>query len=179
MKRFTRLMKVFVVCGVILAPVVVMAQTPDVAEQLARENSMPGFTKLAYGINDVIVHFCQLLAMFVISIGVVKALIVFVKDALFGGKAGEAIQESRLELGHSFSLGLGFLIGASILKTTVAPTWNDIGQLASIILIRTVLNFFLLRDIRGSTPNCRYPGDRQCDNEACAEKDNDKTEADD
>ena len=52
-----------------------------------------------------------------------------------------------MEIGHAFSLALSFLIGASILKTTIAPTWNDIGQLASIIAIRTILNYFLIRDI--------------------------------
>jgi uncharacterized membrane protein len=44
-------------------------------------------------------------------------------------------------------LGLAFLIGASILKTIIAPTWNDIGQLAAIIGIRTALNYFLLKDV--------------------------------
>ena len=42
---------------------------------------------------------------------------------------------------------LAFLIGTSILKTAFAPTWNDIGQLAAIIAIRTTLNYFLLRSI--------------------------------
>jgi len=102
---------------------------------------------LVSALSTSITGVCQLLAMFVIAIGIIKALIVFTKDALFGGKAGEAIKESRMELGHSFSLGLGFLIGASILKTTIAPSWTDIGQLASIIAIRTVLNYFLLLDI--------------------------------
>ncbi len=85
--------------------------------------------------------------MVVILIGILKALIIYIKDALLGKKAFDALQESRLEIGHSFSLGLAFLIGASILKTILAPTWNDIGQLAAIIGIRTALNFFLLRDI--------------------------------
>lgn len=99
-------------------------------------------------LNDGVVNLCQILAMFVIVIGVVKAMIIFIKDALFGLKASIAINESRLELGHTFSLGLGFLIGASILKTTLAPTWNDIGQLASIIAIRTILNYFLLKEVK-------------------------------
>ena len=42
------------------------------------------------------------------------------------------------------SLGLEFLVGADILKTAVAPTWQDIGQLAAIIAIRTVVNFLLI-----------------------------------
>ena len=98
-------------------------------------------------LNTVIVLICQILAIFVISVGIVKALFIFTRDAFFGSRSSEAIQESRMEMGHSFSLGLGFLIGASILKTTLAPSWNDIGQLAAIIAIRTVLNHFLLRDI--------------------------------
>ncbi len=93
------------------------------------------------------VHVFHLLAILVLSIGIVKAMITYTKDAVFGARAADAVKESRLELGHSFSLGLGFLIGGSILNTTIAPEWNDIGKLAAIIAIRTVLNYFLLREI--------------------------------
>lgn len=103
--------------------------------------------EVAVALNGVVVFVCQVLAIFVISIGIIKALVIYVKDALFGQEAMLAINESRLELGHAFSLGLGFLIGSSILKTTIAPTWDDIGQLAAIITIRTALNYFLLKDI--------------------------------
>jgi uncharacterized membrane protein len=102
---------------------------------------------VALYINVIAINICQTLGMLVILIGVVKALIIYVKDVLFNKKAAEAITESRLEIGHSFSLGLSFLIGASIVKTIIAPSWNDIGQLASIIGIRTALNYFLLRDL--------------------------------
>ena len=98
-------------------------------------------------INSIVVNLCQVLAMIVIVIGIFKSLIIYIKDALFDKKAFDALKESRLEIGHAFSLGLAFLIGASILKTIIAPTWNDIGQLGAIIAIRTALNFFLLRDI--------------------------------
>ncbi|HOI54831.1 MAG TPA: DUF1622 domain-containing protein [Phycisphaerae bacterium] len=97
--------------------------------------------------NTIVVAVCQFLAMVVITIGIAKALRIFLRDALTPGRSAAAIRESRLELGHSFSLALGFLIGASILKTTLAPTWTDIGQLAAIIAIRTILNYFLLHDI--------------------------------
>ncbi|MDJ0532872.1 MAG: DUF1622 domain-containing protein [Xenococcaceae cyanobacterium MO_207.B15] len=33
----------------------------------------------------------------------------------------------------------------------IAPTWNDIGQLAAIIAIRTVLNYLLLQAINKSS----------------------------
>lgn len=101
--------------------------------------------------NAVVVAVCQLLAMVVLSIGIIRALRIYLADVLTPGRSAAAVQASRMELGHSFSLALGFLIGASILKTTLAPTWTDIGQLAAIIAIRTILNYFLLHDIATSS----------------------------
>jgi uncharacterized membrane protein len=98
-------------------------------------------------LNGIIVLICQFLAMVVLSIGILKALKIYLTDVLSPGRSTDSLKASRLELGHSFSLTLGFLIGASILKTTLAPTWSDIGQLAAIIAIRTILNYFLLHDI--------------------------------
>ena len=97
-------------------------------------------------LNSIIVIICQFLAMVVLSIGIIKALKIYLADVLTPGRSFNSVQASRLELGHSFSLALGFLIGASILKTILAPTWSDIGQLAAIIAILTNLNYFLLHD---------------------------------
>jgi hypothetical protein len=35
-----------------------------------------------------------------------------------------------------------------VLATAVAPSWNDIGKLAAIAVIRTALNYFLERELR-------------------------------
>jgi uncharacterized membrane protein len=34
-----------------------------------------------------------------------------------------------------------------VLETAISPTWNDVGMLAAIAGSRTVLNFFLEKDI--------------------------------
>ncbi len=57
----------------------------------------------------------------------------------------------RLRLGRGMSVALELLLAADILRTAVAPTWNDIGQLAAIVVLRTALNFFLDREIRTET----------------------------
>ncbi|MFD0986479.1 DUF1622 domain-containing protein [Methyloligella solikamskensis] len=44
-------------------------------------------------------------------------------------------------------LALEFALAADIVRTAIAPTWNDIGKLAAIAIIRTVLNYFLAKDI--------------------------------
>jgi hypothetical protein len=43
---------------------------------------------------------------------------------------------------------LEFQLGADLMRTAVAPTFREIGQLAAIATIRTALNFFLAREIR-------------------------------
>ena len=49
--------------------------------------------------------------------------------------------------GTSLLLGLEFMLAADIVRTAIAPTWEDIGQLAAIATIRTVLSYFLEADL--------------------------------
>jgi uncharacterized membrane protein len=49
--------------------------------------------------------------------------------------------------GRWLILGLEFALAADIVNSVISPTWNDIGQLAAIAVIRTFLNYFLERDI--------------------------------
>ncbi|MEB3357796.1 MAG: DUF1622 domain-containing protein [Synechococcales bacterium] len=96
-------------------------------------------------LNGILTSICQLLAIFVIATGVIKALIIFLRDLLFKAQSAEAFQRSRLAMGYSFSLGLSFLVGASILKTMFSSRWDDIARLAAIIAVRTVLNYLLFQ----------------------------------
>ena len=56
-------------------------------------------------------------------------------------------QHLRLTLGRWLAVSLEFLLAADILRTAVAPTWDDIGKLAAIAALRTLLNYFLEREI--------------------------------
>lgn len=59
-------------------------------------------------------------------------------------------EEIRLTLGRSLALALELELGADILKTAVAPNWNDVGLLAAIAVLRTALNYFLERELRNA-----------------------------
>ncbi len=63
--------------------------------------------------------------------------------------------------GHSLArylaLALELQLGADILSTAVAPSWDQIGKLGAIAAIRTVLNFFLMRELRRSRQRCPSP----------------------
>ena len=43
--------------------------------------------------------------------------------------------------------GLQFALAADIVRSTIAPTWEQIGELAAIAAIRTFLSYFLERDL--------------------------------
>lgn len=49
-------------------------------------------------------------------------------------------------------LALEFALAADIVRTAIAPTWDDIGRLAAIAVIRTFLSYFLERDMEEFAP---------------------------
>ncbi|WP_293678650.1 DUF1622 domain-containing protein [uncultured Phenylobacterium sp.] len=61
--------------------------------------------------------------------------------------ADELKEGPRLQLAQSLALGLEFLLAADIMRTAVAPSWHEIGQVAAIAALRTALNFFIQREI--------------------------------
>jgi len=66
--------------------------------------------------------------------------------SLFGIRK-RSYTEIRLFLGRYLALGLEFQLGSDILSTAVAPTIAEVKILAAIVVIRTVLNYFLSREI--------------------------------
>jgi uncharacterized membrane protein len=67
--------------------------------------------------------------------------------------------EIRLFLGRYLALGLEFQIGADILSTAVAPTLDDVLLLGAIVAIRTVLNYFLSKELERERQQVRPEGD--------------------
>jgi uncharacterized membrane protein len=54
----------------------------------------------------------------------------------------------RLRLGRFLALGLEFQLASDLLRTAVAPSFDQIGKLAAVAAIRTALNFFLARELK-------------------------------
>lgn len=70
-------------------------------------------------------------------------------------RAGEGFGGVRLLLARYLALGLEFQLAADILATAIAPTWDQLGKLAAIAVIRTGLNYFLQREMREETERQR------------------------
>ncbi|NJC25264.1 DUF1622 domain-containing protein [Neolewinella antarctica] len=53
----------------------------------------------------------------------------------------------RLSLARYLVVALEFQLAADILGTAIAPDWDSIGKLGAIAVIRTVLNYFLTKEM--------------------------------
>jgi uncharacterized membrane protein len=86
-------------------------------------------------------------AAVLIAYGAAEALFHALSHLLHRKSAVGWRKELFVRFGIWLLLGLQFALAADILRSLVAPTWNEIGQLAAIAAIRTFLNYFLERDI--------------------------------
>lgn len=93
-----------------------------------------------------------------IVFSVLLATAKFVFDLRRGARK-TAYDHYRANLGRGILLGLELLVGADIIATVTAPlTWESVGLLGVIVLIRTFLSFSLETEIEG-----RWPWQRSAD----------------
>jgi uncharacterized membrane protein len=81
----------------------------------------------------------------VIGIGALSTTYMYALSLL--GLRNYTNTQIRLHLGQYLALGIDFQLGSDILGTAVAPTIEEVGLLAAIVVIRTVLNYFLSKEL--------------------------------
>ncbi|CAN7558044.1 DUF1622 domain-containing protein [Phenylobacterium sp. LjRoot219] len=90
----------------------------------------------------------ELVCVLIVALGAVLT-IGRVARAVVHGRTGDHLTRRTIFVGFAswIILALEFALAADIVRTAIAPTWDDIGQLAAIAAIRTGLNWFLERDV--------------------------------
>jgi len=73
-----------------------------------------------------------------------RSLAVFFVRPVLPDEAKEGV---RLRLARWLAVALEFELAADILRTAIAPSWDEIGKLAAIAALRTLLNYFLQKEI--------------------------------
>lgn len=53
----------------------------------------------------------------------------------------------RIDLGKHLALGLEFLVAMDIIESIIRPTWDDLGKLAVIVILRTFVTIFLTKEM--------------------------------
>lgn len=90
----------------------------------------------------------EIAAAVVIGGAVVRGILSYVRQLFSRKQHFNSTEVIRLQLGRVLALSLEFTVASDILRTAVAPTHQDISNLAAIVLLRTLLNYFLEREIR-------------------------------
>lgn len=83
----------------------------------------------------------------IIALGVGLAAIQFLRVSFTTPQQQKNYNSVRLLLARYLALALEFQLGADILSTAIAPSWDQIGKLGAIAVIRTALNYFLSREM--------------------------------
>lgn len=102
--------------------------------------------EIAKHITIGVSHAVEILAALIIAFAVIKVLINYM-IILYPGKLLTK-EKIRIQFGSSVAVALELLLGADVLTTAVAPSWGDIGKLASIAILRTALNYFLGKELK-------------------------------
>lgn len=100
----------------------------------------------------------ELLGVVVIVGGVVGATVWSLRE-MRHREFADAFRSYRANLGRGILLGLEFLIAADIIgMIAIVPSFDRLGVLALIIVIRTFLSFSLQIEIEGRLPWQRHAG---------------------
>lgn len=86
---------------------------------------------------ETLVRFCILLieiaGIVVIVASMVRGFIGFIHRD----------EQIRIQLAQGIMLGLEFKIGSEVLRSVIVTSWNELGTLAAIILLRSLLTLLL------------------------------------
>lgn len=102
-----------------------------------------GMDVVIYVIKNII----SLIGTLVILIGAVSSVITYCKIKFSGDVTSGRMDQIRLNMGQSITLGLEFIVAADVIETTAAPDYYSVGILCIVVLVRTFLNYFLNKEI--------------------------------
>lgn len=91
--------------------------------------------------------FCELATVIVVAIGAAEALVRLLAVAVNVTGPPALKRQVWVRFAAWILLALEFALAADIVRSAIAPSWDDIGQLAAIAAIRTFLNYFLAKDV--------------------------------
>ena len=87
-------------------------------------------------------------AAVLIGLATIEATVRAIDLFFYNRNSSEDFKEIvRLRFGTWLALSLEFELAADIVRTTISRTWTELGNLGTIIILRTILNFFLQKEI--------------------------------
>ena len=93
------------------------------------------------------------IALLVIVVGTFEALVKVARATIRPMTHAEA-RDAWLRYSRWLVAALTFQLAADILETSISTSWQTIGRVAAIAVVRTFLNYFLERDVEKEQREC-------------------------
>ena len=110
--------------------------------------------ELLIDIVKLVVPWIEMVGIAVVMWGALEGLIgllLRMKSVLLKGLEHVSISHIRVTIGEKTALGLDFFLAGDIIQTIMIPSWESLAILGGIVVIRTVIAFFLNKDLRELT----------------------------
>lgn len=88
----------------------------------------------------------KIIALVVVVVGTAEAAWGALR-LMFGSQTGHLRREIWLNYAHWLVAALTFQLASDIIETTIVPSWDEVLKLGLIAVVRTLLNYFLERDL--------------------------------
>jgi uncharacterized membrane protein len=102
--------------------------------------------ELLVSVTEFAVVIIDGIALLVVLTGTVAAFVAVVR-ALFTPRAGRDRRAIWLNYARWLVAGLTFQLAADIIESAITESWDAVGRLAAVAVIRTFLDYFLERDM--------------------------------
>lgn len=86
--------------------------------------------------------------LMLLAIGALLAIKNLIAGTIAHLPANEIAVSAWQGLSRWLLVGLEFLLAADLVSTVISPSWDELGRLGAIAAIRTVLGYFLGRDLQ-------------------------------
>ena len=100
---------------------------------------------------ETVVPWIEMVGIGVVLWGAIEGLIQLllrIKSVLRREPQLLPISHIRIAIGEKTALGLDFFLAGDIIQTIMVPSWESLAILGGIVVIRTVIAFFLNKDLR-------------------------------
>jgi uncharacterized membrane protein len=112
--------------------------------------------ELLHGLAHYVALWVELIAILIIAFGSLQAVVNSIRFLVLRKATNMQMRAVWLQFAHWLVAALTFQLGADIVNTSLAPTWDEIGRLAVIAAIRTFLSYFLDREVE-QTRKLQHP----------------------
>ena len=110
-------------------------------------------------VSEPAIALIDAMALVVILYGTIEVL-AKVARATFRPLGDQLARQAWLRYSRWLVAGLTLQLAADIIETSISTSWQTIGRVGAIAVIRTFLNYFLERDVAQQQRECATAADR-------------------